>query len=167
MSPVSETQDTDWIDVEEDVLDGTADCEMSIWGSDRPYVAKDSTALGGEVEPGIFTPFYSSGPRIPSGTYSCVMRHDRGICLQKIESRNDELTLLPDSVSTELIEEARRFWLAKDEFRKRGFLHKRGFLLMGPAGSGKTSIINQVSEYVLLVSRSAILMQGKSDAVIR
>jgi hypothetical protein len=127
MSPVSETQDTDWIDVEEDVLDGTADGEMSIWGSDRPYVAKDSTALGGEVEPGIFTPFYSSGPRIPSGTYSCVMRHDRGICLQKIESRNDELTLLPDSVSTELIEKARRFWLAKDEFRKRGFLHKRGF----------------------------------------
>jgi hypothetical protein len=50
MSPVSETQDTDWIDVEEDVLDGTADGEMSIWGSDRPYVAKDSTALWGEVE---------------------------------------------------------------------------------------------------------------------
>lgn len=149
MSPVGGMQDTDWIDVEEDGLDGTADCEMSIWGGDKPYVAKDSTALWGEVEPGLFATFYSSGPRIPAGTYSCVMRHDRGICLQKIESRNDELILLPDSVSTELIDEARRFWLAKDEFRKRGFLHKRGFLLLGPAGSGKTSIINQVSEYVL------------------
>jgi hypothetical protein len=146
---MSETQDTDWIDAGEDALGGTPDCEMDIWGDDKPYVAKDSTALWSEVEPGVFAPFYSSGPRLPSGTYGCVMRHDRGICLQKIESRNDELILLPDSVSTELIDEAQRFWLAKDEFRKRGFLHKRGFLLMGPAGSGKTSIINQVADYVL------------------
>jgi hypothetical protein len=146
---VSETLDTDWIDMEEDAPGDMGDGEMGIWGSDKPYVAQDLTALWSEVEPGLFAPFYSSGARLPAGTYACVMRHDCGICLQKIQSANDELILLPDSVSAELIDEARRFWLAKDEFRKRGFLHKRGFLLMGPAGSGKTSIINQVSEYVL------------------
>jgi ATPase family associated with various cellular activities (AAA) len=140
--------ETDWIDQEEDGL-GTADSEMTIWGGDKTYVAKDAIPLWGEVEPGLFAPFYSSGPRLPAATYSCVMRHDHGICLQKVESSNDELLLLPDRVSTELIDEARRFWAAKEEFRKRGFLHKRGFLLIGPAGSGKTSIINQVSEYVL------------------
>jgi hypothetical protein len=155
---VSETQDTDWIDLEEDGVDGTADCEMTIWRGDRPYVARDATALWGEVEAGLFAPFYSSGPRLPAGTYGCMMRHDHGICLQRIQSENDELILLPDSVSAELIDEARRFWLAKDEFRKRGFLHKRGFLLMGPAGSGKTSIINQVSEYVLKELGGVILL---------
>src|SRR5215469_13532059 len=130
---VSQTLDTDWIDMEEDALGGAGDGEMGIWGNDKPYVAQGSTALWSEVEPGLFAPFYSSGARLPAGTYVCVMRHDCGICLQKIQSANDELLLLPDSVSAELIDEARRFWLARDEFRTRGFLHKRGFLLMGPA----------------------------------
>ncbi len=47
-----------------------------------------------------------------------------------------------------LIKEAQKFWHVADNFRKLGFLHKRGFLLMGPAGCGKTSIINRVAEYV-------------------
>jgi hypothetical protein len=119
------------------------------WKDDKTYVPKGSRAHWSEVEEGVFSQFYSSGAKLPSGTYRCVMRPDHGICLQKVESKSDELILLPDNVSGNLISEARRFWLAGDEFRKRGFLHKRGFLLMGPAGCGKTCIINQVADYVL------------------
>jgi chaperone BCS1 len=89
------------------------------------------------------------GAKLPTGTYRCVARHGQGICLQKVDSKGDDVVLLPDPVAESLIKDAQRFWAAGSAFRKLGFLHKRGFLLMGPAGCGKTSIINQVADYVL------------------
>jgi ATPase family associated with various cellular activities (AAA) len=140
----------DWIwDSDGDDDDDALDCEMGIWNDDRPYVAKGSRPLWSEVEAGVYSHFYSSGAKLPAGTYRCVVRHGNGICLQKVESQSDEVVLLPDPVAENLIREAQRFWLAAKDFRALGFLHKRGFLLMGPAGCGKTCIINQVAEYVL------------------
>ncbi len=129
--------------------DDTLDCEVRIWGSDKPYVATGARPLWSEVEAGVFSHFYSSGTKLPAGTYRCVMRHDHGICLRKVEAKNDDVVLLPDPVAENLIKEARKFWLAGEDFRKLGFLHKRGFLLTGPAGCGKTSIINQIADHML------------------
>lgn len=113
------------------------------------FVAKGARPRWSELEAGVFSHFYSSGAKLPAGTYRCVLRHDEGICLQRVDSKNDEMLLLPEPVAESLIKEAQRFWLAADNFRRLGFPHKRGFLLTEPAGCGKTSIINQVAEYVL------------------
>lgn len=134
---------------EKEEADNALDCEMEISEDDKPYVAKGSRPLWSEVESGVFAHFYSSGAKLPAGTYRCVVNHEHGVCLQKVDTKNDEVLLLPEPVAENLIEESRRFWLAGDHFRRHGFLHKRGFLLMGPAGCGKTSIINQVADYVL------------------
>ena len=135
--------------LEDDELIECLDYEMGIWREDKPYVASGSRPLWSEVEAGVYAHFYSSGAKLPTGTYRCVARHGQGVCLQKIDSKSDEVMLLPDPIAASLIQDAQRFWAAGGSFRKLGFLHKRGFLLMGPAGCGKTSIINQVAEYVL------------------
>jgi hypothetical protein len=134
---------------ENDQMVECLDCEMGIWGEGKPYVAIGSRPQWSEVEAGVYSHFHSSGAKLPAGTYRCVPRHGPGICLQKIDSKGDDVVLLPDPVAESLIEDAQRFWAAGGSFRKLGFLHKRGFLLMGPAGCGKTSIINQVADYVL------------------
>ena len=53
----------------------------------------------------------------------------------------DKLLRLPDSRSDEVVEEVEKFWTLKSTFKKFGFAHKRGFLLFGPPGSGKTSTV--------------------------
>jgi SpoVK/Ycf46/Vps4 family AAA+-type ATPase len=41
-----------------------------------------------------------------------------------------------------VIAEVQRFWTLKEKFQEYGFSHKRGFMLHGPPGSGKTSTIS-------------------------
>ena len=59
---------------------------------------------------------------------------------------NDELCLLPGSKIEEILAEADSFWERKEVFKEYNFIHKRGILLEGPAGTGKTSIINLLCE---------------------
>jgi hypothetical protein len=81
--------------------------------------------------------------KIAFRTYWCVMRQERRICLQKIESKS-ELTLLPDKSATNST--MRRFWLATDNFRKRGFCTNRlpacgsGCAVTGAASSTRLPI---------------------------
>ena len=56
----------------------------------------------------------------------------------------DSLLHLPDSKVEKIIEEIKEFATLKEAFKKHGFLYKRGVLLHGPAGSGKSSCIQLV-----------------------
>lgn len=78
---------------------------------------------------------------LPAGLYKCEYRDGPGICLVKQSVFTDEIIEIEDSDSTYITDEICQFWSMKEEFHKRGLLHKRGILLMGDPGSGKTSTI--------------------------
>lgn len=78
--------------------------------------------------------------RLPSAVYTCN-HTDMGPTLQRLDFDIDDLLELPDCAGAEVLEEIRRFWDLKAEFRARGFTHKTGVLLWGPPGSGKSSTI--------------------------
>jgi chaperone BCS1 len=61
--------------------------------------------------------------------------------LLKQSVTTDNLLELPDDASSKIIAEFDQFWKIGAAFRERGYLHKRGFLLYGPPGSGKTSTV--------------------------
>ena len=77
---------------------------------------------------------------LPSGMYR-PSATDMGIIFVKQLVSVDSLLELPDTAAQEIIEEFQKFWTLDGEFKSRGFLKKRGFLLFGPPGSGKTSCI--------------------------
>lgn len=90
---------------------------------------------------------------LPAGVYRVEMTSSGPVLIkQRIET--DSLLELPDDSSAKIIQEFRDFWKLGPEFRKRGFLCKRGFLLYGPPGSGKTSCLQ------ILVKRIAEELDG-------
>lgn len=87
--------------------------------------------------------------RLPSGQYSVGSSDSYGYHLVKEEGITDDLLDLPDSVSAEVIEKVITFWTLENQFKEHGLLWKRGVLLYGPPGSGKTSILQILSKKIV------------------
>lgn len=78
---------------------------------------------------------------LPAGLYRTGWADGIGPILKRQKVETDNLLELPDNASASIIAEFETFWQIADKFRERGFLHKRGFMLWGPPGSGKTSTV--------------------------
>lgn len=101
--------------------------------------------------------FYGVGETrdvLPPGLYRCVSLEMIGPALVRQRVETDSLLEMPDDAGSAIISEFQRFWQIADRFRERGFLHKRGFLMWGPPGSGKTSCVQ------LLIKRLIEDQQG-------
>lgn len=81
-----------------------------------------------------YFPCESTVPTLPPGQYSIAATDTRGIFFNKHNVCLDELIVLPDSASEEILKGIEYFWTQEAAFRKFGFLWKRGLLLWGPAG---------------------------------
>ncbi len=86
---------------------------------------------------------------VPPGAYTVRHSHQFGIYFERHELALDDLLMLPDSASETVINNIRVFWEREQEFRKYGFLWKRGILLWGPPGSGKTCTLQLVSKEMI------------------
>jgi hypothetical protein len=82
--------------------------------------------------------------RLPAGAYICTM-DEGGMCVfEQRELEVDDLIDFPGSLAAQVLEEIERFWTLGDRFRHYGFLHRRGYLLHGKQGSGKSSLLHLV-----------------------
>lgn len=80
---------------------------------------------------------------LPCGLYEGIMTQ-QGPNLKLMPNNIDSLIDLPDSESERLLREVVQFRGLEDKFASHGFLYKRGILLWGPPGSGKTVTIQQL-----------------------
>lgn len=97
----------------------------------------------------IFWAAKATYDELPPGLYRCNNAPEIGYFVDKQSIDTDSLLILPDNSSTEIVDEFKTFWTLKAEFDKRGFLHKRGVLLWGPPGSGKTSLIQILIQIIV------------------
>lgn len=86
---------------------------------------------------------------LPPGIYSCNVSQTIGYYLTKVKNDTDSLVRFPDSAGDELVEEIRRFRELKDRFTQHGFLHKRGILMWGDPGSGKSVTIQLIMDLLV------------------
>ena len=85
---------------------------------------------------------------LPSGMYICIHSDYAGFGLKAVPKVCDELLTLPDTANESVINELKHFWTRQSQFKQYGFLWKRGVLLYGPPGSGKSSTVTQICDYV-------------------
>jgi hypothetical protein len=106
----------------------------------------------------------NTAPKLPKGTYR-VGRIGMlmGFIPNPIET--DNLIKINDSATELVLSEIDKFWGIKSDFDRFGYVHKRGFLLHGPQGSGKTSTINLICNEIADRDGIAILAEHPTMVV--
>jgi predicted ATPase len=110
-------------------------------------VAKDARMWA--VQGPNYFPCDEAVKTLEPGQYEVQHSNSSGYFFQKKLANFDELMRLPDSASEEIYENIQTFWTKEEHFRSFGFLWKRGILLWGPAGSGKTSTLQLISQNIV------------------
>lgn len=95
-------------------------------------------------------------PTIPPGAYRTMMSNT-GPYLEKMKIQIDHLLALPDSTTEMLLAEFSQFWKLKPAFDERGFTFKRGMLMWGPPGSGKTSAVWQMTQRLVQEYKGVVI----------
>jgi hypothetical protein len=87
----------------------------------------------------VFVPSGRTKGRLLPGVYEINSNPQVGLYFEKIPVKTDNLLRFPDTNSNLVVEEIQKFWTKEDVFEEYGLVYKRGIILWGPAGSGKSS----------------------------
>lgn len=122
-----------------------------VWNlSDVEEKIADSTQWG-LVGARTYKGFSRTQEKLPAGVYSITIdRNDDRPIYTRREVQTDGIFSLQDSITKPVIDEISVFWGKEKLFTSYGFLHRRGYLLYGPQGTGKTSVVKQVITDVVL-----------------
>jgi len=84
------------------------------------------------------------------------INNDMALVRQSIVS--DNLYKLSDSEIDPILEEVNKFWDKMENFKKGKLIHKRGILLAGPPGSGKSSLITLIIDDLIKKYNGIVLL---------
>lgn len=103
-------------------------------------------------------------PQVEAGIYDLRLADGIGFYMVKKEAFLDDLIQFPSGTHKEVLDGIKDFWTRKKKFKEYGFAFKRGILLHGKPGSGKTCIINLAMQYIVNELNGVILpLRGESD----
>jgi len=87
--------------------------------------------------------------KLPSGYYSLQMDQKGNIYASARNFIYDDYIDLPIKEYKEILKDIDKFWSIKDKFKEYGFVFKRGILIHGKQGLGKSFLINGVIKDVI------------------
>jgi len=119
---------------------------MSVWVKEKDMIrASTDITLQKALEPGVYVIDFS---------------REQGLFCKKIDIKSDELFVFSDSITIDLLEEIKLFWSKADLYKKNKLIHKRGILLEGFPGTGKSSIISILSNEIMKMGGVVFKVSG-------
>jgi hypothetical protein len=110
---------------------------------------------------GTFRPAAKTVPGLPAGAY--IVRADMlGPYLEARPIMSDDIVELPETANSRVLGVIRKFWGSGDRYRDHGLVFKRGVLLWGPPGSGKTVTVHLLVKD-LIAGGGIVLFSGQPD----
>lgn len=121
-----------------------------IWDySDREDKAT-KVSQWGLVGSRMYKGYPSTQKALPSGIYSITTdRNDDMPVYVRKEVKTDDIIRFKDSLADKILTEIDVFWEKEAKFKAVGFLHRRGYLLYGSQGTGKSSLLQQIMSDVV------------------
>lgn len=107
---------------------------------DGMYQATSNTKTVDEVVPGVYD----------------MVATQQGFFFTPLDARVDELIRFPDTTVSEVVDEIDAFWSREAMFRAHELPYKRGILLWGPPGSGKSCTLQLIARDV--VARGGVVL---------
>jgi ATPase family associated with various cellular activities (AAA) len=102
---------------------------------------------------------------LPPSLYSLNIVDGIGLVFNKVPFNTENLLRFPDTVMSDVVDEIAAFWTKNVRFKKYGIPHRRGILLYGPAGSGKSCTTQLICEDV--IKRNGIVLIYHPDLLLR
>jgi SpoVK/Ycf46/Vps4 family AAA+-type ATPase len=94
---------------------------------------------------------------VTPGAYEILSSHNIPIYFEKIPILATNLINFPETNSEKVVSEIQKFWSKESVFRDFGLVYKRGIILWGPPGSGKSCTIQLVMRDV--VARGGVVIK--------
>ena len=111
-----------------------------------------------------FAPAYSTVPKVPAGVYEIGWNSNMSThTLKKQPFTTDELYQLPSPEIKDILNDINSFWQRVDVYKQYSFVHKRGILLYGEPGCGKSGIIQLLSNQLLELNGIVINIKSQED----
>ena len=109
-----------------------------------------------------YVPSYSTIQQVPAGIYEVAWNSSlSNYTLKKQPFKTDELYHLPSPEITDILTDINNFWERQHKYKQYNFIHKRGILMYGDPGCGKSGIIQLISQK--LIERNGIVINVKDQ----
>lgn len=130
--------------------------------------AESPEAESNKIEPGKVVQYALNGPgfrpvpgtvaTLPPGIYQ-VQLVNQLLTVVPMRLITDSLLRLPDSKSDEIVREVQTFLTLRDKFKKYGYSHKRGILVWGPPGGGKSCTFAIIIQDIIKMGGLVIMLE--------
>jgi chromosomal replication initiation ATPase DnaA len=109
-----------------------------------------------------YAPAYPTVPKVPAGVYEIGWNSNLSTyTVKKQPFKTDELYHLPSYEITDILKDIDNFWNRADNYKKYNYIHKRGILMYGEPGCGKSGIIQLISQQI--IEKDGIVINVKDE----
>lgn len=109
---------------------------------------------------GVYWGSPETADALEPGFYEPGAAQGIGAYLRRLHMKTDNLLRLPDPICDMLLSEFVKFWERSPEMSKRGLSVKRGLMLYGPPGSGKTSAVQLMAHHMIREMNGIVVLVG-------